>query len=74
MVENFSGLVREAPFRIVGISDFFSHLYRSHTILIGIWHGRQCYLLRLRWDHESSIRAADSRDDWAQARLISSIS
>ncbi|RVW31143.1 hypothetical protein CK203_108442 [Vitis vinifera] len=28
------GLVREAPICIVGLSDFFSHLYRRHTLLI----------------------------------------
>ncbi|RVW15439.1 hypothetical protein CK203_094721 [Vitis vinifera] len=41
MVENFSGLVREAPICIVGLSDFFSHLYRSYTLLIGIQHGEE---------------------------------
>ena len=32
-------MVREAPICIVGLSDFFSHLYRSHTLLIGVRHG-----------------------------------
>ena len=58
---DFSRLVKEAPIRVVGISDFFSHLYKSHTLLIGVWYGGSV----ISWDRngfvESIIGAADPR-------------
>ena len=58
---DFSGLVREATIRIVGISDFFSHLYRSHTLLFGIWYGGNATSRDQDGFIESSSRAANSR-------------
>ena len=31
---DFSGLVKEAFVCFVGLSDFFSHLYKSYTLLV----------------------------------------
>ena len=58
---DFSGLVREAPLCIVGLSDFFLHLYRSHTLLIGVRYEGSA--TDWDWDGliESSIGAANSR-------------
>ena len=59
---DFSGLVNEAPFCIVGLSDFFLHLYRSHTLLLGVWYEGSA--TSWDWDKfiESSIGIVDSRD------------
>ena len=56
---DFSGLVREAPIRIVGISDFFSHLYRSHTLLFGIRYGSSATSQDRDGFIENSTRATD---------------
>ena len=58
---DFSGLVKEASICIVALSDFFSHLYKSHTLLLGVWYGGSA----TSWDRdgfiEGSIGAANFR-------------
>ena len=51
---DFSGLVREAPFCIVGLSDFFSHLYKSHTIFLCVWYGSSA----TSWDRYGFIEGS----------------
>ena len=45
----------------MGLSDFFLHLYKSHTLLFGVWYGDNVTI----WDREGfiegSIRAVDFR-------------
>ena len=36
---NFSRLVKEASFCVVGLSYFFLHLYMGHTLFFGVWYG-----------------------------------
>ena len=66
---DFSGLVRETPFRIVGLSDFFSHLYRSHTLLIGIRHGGGLPIEIEMGSLRVALEQQISEADWAQARF-----
>ena len=68
---DFSRLVREAPFHIVGLLGFFSHLYKSHTLLIGVWYGGSA--TSWDWDGfvEGSIRAVDSRGRLGSASIWS---
>ena len=58
---DFSGLVKEASIDIMGLPNFFSHLYRSYTLLLGIWYEDSA----TSWDRdglvEGSIGAADFR-------------
>ena len=53
----------------MGLSDLFSHLYRSHTLLLGVWYGGSA--TSWDWDGfiESSIGAADSKGRLVQTRL-----
>ncbi|RVW95738.1 hypothetical protein CK203_031630 [Vitis vinifera] len=58
-----------SSFRIVGISDFFSHLYRSHTILIGIWHGGSATVEIEMGSLRVALEQQIPETDWAQARF-----
>ena len=53
----------------MGLSDFFSHLYRSHTLLLGVWYEGTA----ISWDRdgfiEGSIRAPDFISRLGSARL-----
>ena len=58
---DFSGLIKEASICIVGLSDFFSYHYRSHTLHLSVWYKGSA----TSWDKdgfiEGSIGTADFR-------------
>ncbi|RVW24845.1 Retrovirus-related Pol polyprotein from transposon 297 [Vitis vinifera] len=61
MVETSRDWSEKLPFALWAYrTSFRTSIGATPYSLYMAW--RQCYPLRLRWDHESSIRAADSRD------------
>ncbi|RVW61507.1 Retrovirus-related Pol polyprotein from transposon 17.6 [Vitis vinifera] len=58
-----------SSFRIVGISDFFSHLYRSHTLFIGVRHGGSATVEIEMGSLRVALEQQIPETDWAQARF-----
>ena len=66
---DFSRLVREAFICIVDLSDFFSHLYKSDTLLFSVWYEDSATSWNRDRFIEGSIGAIDFRGRLGQARL-----
>ena len=66
MVETSWDWSEKAPFCIVGLSNFFSHLYRSHTLLFGVWYGGSV----TSWDWDGFIKGSIGTTN-SQGRLSS---